>query len=81
MDPGSLALLIPIVAILGGVAIKITKVLAPTLRTDPGQNERLAALEDDVAHLRQELSEAQERIDFTERLLAQSRSERLEPPR
>ena len=81
MDPGSLALLIPIVAILGGVAIKITKVLAATPRTDPGQNDRLAALEDDVAHLRQELSEAQERIDFTERLLAQSRTERLEPPR
>lgn len=81
MDPGSLALLIPISAILGGVAIKIAKIKAQTQVTDPRQNDRLAALEDDVAQLRQELSEAQERIDFTERLLAQQRTERLDPPK
>ena len=35
--------------------------------------ERLEALEDGVSRLRQELSEAQERLDFTERVLAQGR--------
>jgi hypothetical protein len=35
------------------------------------EESRLEALEADVNRLRQELSEAQERLDFTERLLAQ----------
>jgi hypothetical protein len=35
--------------------------------------DRLDALEDEVSRLRQELSEAQERLDFTERMLAQGR--------
>jgi hypothetical protein len=35
--------------------------------------ERLEALEGEVGRLRQELSEAQERLDFTERVLAQGR--------
>lgn len=33
--------------------------------------ERMEALEDELNRLRQELSEAQERLDFTERMLAQ----------
>jgi hypothetical protein len=35
--------------------------------------DRLDTLEDDVSRLRQELSETQERLDFTERMLAQAR--------
>lgn len=81
MDAGSLAMLIPISAIVGGVAVKIAKVMAQARMADPNQSARLAALEDDVGHLRQELSEAQERIDFTERLLARQRTDRLEPPK
>jgi septal ring factor EnvC (AmiA/AmiB activator) len=83
MDPGNLALLIPIVAIAAGAAIKMAKIKAQTQTqmTDPQQSARIAALEDDVGQLRRELSEAQERIDFTERMLTQQRSERLEPPK
>lgn len=36
----------------------------------PG-TERMEVLEDELTRLRQELSEAQERLDFTERMLAQ----------
>ena len=44
----------------------------------PG-GERLEVLEDELARLRQELSEAQERLDFTERMLAQRPQPRVEP--
>ncbi len=47
---------------------------ARRLRQEPGGNERqvgLEALDAEVSDLRRELSEAQERIDFAERLLAQ----------
>jgi hypothetical protein len=81
MDTGSLALLIPISAILGTVAIKIAKISAQSRMVDPQQAARISALEEDVGALRQELSEAQERIDFTERLLSQQRTERLDPPK
>jgi hypothetical protein len=43
---------------------------------------RVEALEGDVGKLRQELSEAQERLDFAERLLAQGREkDRVGPQR
>ncbi len=41
---------------------------------------RLEALDDDVGTLRRELSEAQERLDFTERLLAQDAEARRVGP-
>ena len=77
-----LALSIPVVAIIGGFVTKLAKIKADSQRTaigNPDIDSRLAALEDDVGHLRQELGEAQERLDFTERLLAQ-RSEVHRPP-
>ena len=46
---------------------------AQRLRPGPGGSElpdRLEALEGEVSKLRQELSDAQERLDFAERLLA-----------
>jgi len=44
--------------------------------------EALEALEAEVSKLRQELGETQERLDFTERLLAQgSEARRVEPQR
>jgi hypothetical protein len=45
-------------------------------RQDPEYDERLLALQEDVAALRGQLQETQERLDFTERVLA-----RAEPPR
>ena len=52
---------------------------AQRLRRAPGgadREERLEMLEDDVGEMRRELSEAQERLDFAERLLAQRREAR-----
>ena len=45
-------------------------------RQDPEYDERLLALQEDVAALRGQLQETQERLDFAERVLA-----RAEPPR
>jgi hypothetical protein len=53
---------------------------AQRMRRSPGKElpgeERLELLESDVSELRRELTEAQERLDFTERMLAQSRETR-----
>ena len=58
---------------------------AQRLRRAPGgadRDERLEILEDDVGEMRRELTEAQERLDFAERLLAQRREpQRLEEER
>lgn len=44
--------------------------------------EAVEALEAEVGQLRQDMSEVQERLDFTERMLAQrSEAHRMEPPR
>jgi hypothetical protein len=53
---------------------------AQRLRRAPGgadREERLEMLEDDVSEMRRELTEAQERLDFAERLLAQRREPRV----
>jgi hypothetical protein len=52
---------------------------AQRLRQGPGGGElepRLEALEFEVSDLRRELSETQERLDFTERVLAQAQESR-----
>ncbi len=58
---------------------------ARRLRQAPRGSERqagLEALEDEVSNLRHELTEAQERLDFTERMLAQGlESRRVDPQR
>lgn len=69
-----LALSIPVVAIIFTNLAKMAKFKAEAQQRAIGHPEsdaRLAALEDDVMMLRRELSETQERLDFTERLLAQ----------
>ena len=71
-----LALSIPVVAIVMNNLVKIQKFKADAARgsmSNPDTEARMAALEDDVAALRQELGEAQERIDFTERLLSKGK--------
>lgn len=71
-----LALLIPVVAIVMTNLVKMQKFKADSARgamSNPDTEARMAALEDDVAALRQELGEAQERLDFTERLLSKGK--------
>ncbi|MDZ4864864.1 MAG: DUF6479 family protein [Gemmatimonadota bacterium] len=51
---------------------------ARTGRPDPALEQEVSALRDHVDAMQQQLNEAQERIDFSERLLAQQRTpERL----
>jgi len=82
MDPGSVGVLIPIVAIATWGAVKIASIRsnARAVGSDPQTTRRLEAMEDEIGSLRRELSEAQERIDFTERLLTQKRTDRLDAP-
>jgi predicted nucleic acid-binding Zn-ribbon protein len=81
MDPDvAMGLLIP----LAGVAIIcVTVVKLARLRANKGNQPlsadaaaRFEALEQDVRALHQELSETQERLDFTERLLTKAREEK-----
>ena len=75
MDPGQIALSIPVVAIIMGGLVKISSNMKGPRRApgDPELDGRVERLEQEMTALRQELTEAQERLDFTERLLAQSR--------
>lgn len=67
-----LALSIPVVAIVMSSLVKMARLKAEGQRTALGPDEslRLAALEDDVAQLRQDLADTHERLDFAERMLA-----------
>jgi hypothetical protein len=61
------------------VAFKAAKQGIAVGRPTAAESERLAA---EVDELRQRLTEVEERLDFTERLLAKERqSDRLAPPR
>jgi hypothetical protein len=82
MDPGSVGVMIPIVAIVAFAAVKMARIKADMRigNPDPRATERLAALEEEVGLLRRGLEEAHERLDFAERLLAQRKDERLNPP-
>jgi DNA repair exonuclease SbcCD ATPase subunit len=82
MDPGVLALLIPIVAIIAGTVIKVSKMKLESRQAPMDQESlaRLEALEGEVDGLRRELSETQERVDFAERLLAQTNKGRALGP-
>jgi hypothetical protein len=78
MDTGSIAVSIPIVAILAVAAIKIARIRSQGRATlDPDTAARLSFLEEEVGGLRQALGETQERLDFAERLLAQARQGKL----
>jgi hypothetical protein len=75
MDPQvflAAVVIILVVAIGTWGAVKIAKVMAQSrVAGDPDTAGRLQALEQDVSTLRQEMVEAQERLDFAERVLAQ----------
>jgi hypothetical protein len=77
MDPQFLAPLIPVVAIIAIAAVKIARIRAT--RPDSPSAEvtlRLEAVERALQDVQQELAEAQERLDFTERLLTRAREDR-----
>ena len=69
-DAGVIVLMIPIVAIVCGSLVKMGEGAGPALNE---LTARCDALEQEVGVLRAELSETQERLDFTERLLAAPR--------
>ena len=87
---GTLALLIPVIAVSGlfiflvGLT-PIGRAVAERIRHGPvppgtgaGQEDVIAVVQD----LRREVAELAERVDFTERIVAQSQvPQRLEPPR
>jgi hypothetical protein len=63
-------------------AVKIAKIIAQSRARDPDTAAHLRALDQEVGTLRQEMLEAQERLDFAERLLAQGpETRRVEPRR
>jgi hypothetical protein len=78
MDPRVLAPLIPIVAIMCFTVIRLAKIRAGQQqlgdRTIPDVLARLEQHEEELAALRQELAETQERLDFTERLLTRGKA-------
>ena len=87
---GVLALMIPIVSVGGFFAWMLAlspvgKAYAEKLRSQKGagaDGEGQAELLETVEHLRREVAELAERVDFTERLLGQRQgAERIGPPR
>ncbi len=82
MDPGIIAVFIPIVTVfMGGLFLlartDIGKAIAQRISGGAGSNDdihaRLSEVEGELAGLRQELGETQERLDFAERLLSKGR--------
>ncbi len=83
MDPDKLQDVVAVALTIGGLVVAARSRLGAALARriagegrEPPYQERILALQDDVALLRSQMQEAQERLDFTERLLA-----RLKPPR
>jgi len=85
MDPQALVLMIPISAIIMVGLVKIARIWAPGAQpqgtaTTERLEARLEAVEQALTSLQGELGETQERLDFAERLLAQSREGKRLPP-
>lgn len=77
MDPGFLAPLIPIAAIIAFAVVRIARIRATRVELPSADvTARLEALERGFRELQDELAETQERLDFTERLLTKAREER-----
>jgi hypothetical protein len=85
MDPQvflAAVVIILVAAIAAWGAVKIAKIKAQSLATgaDPATAARFEALEQEVSTLRQEMVEAHERLNFTERVLTQGPEARREGP-
>ena len=77
MDSSFLAPLVPVVAIIAFAAVKIARIRAT--RPDslaPDVSARLDELERGVQAIQDELAETQERLDFAERMLSNTREEK-----
>lgn len=75
---GILALMIPVLALATGLVV-VMRLPRKTLgggRDKADDDERFEMLETEVSRLRSELSEAQERLDFTERALIRVEEQR-----
>ena len=67
-------MLVPIIAILAFAAIKIARIMAAGPGAASGELQgRVDELERVVQGLQRELGETQERVDFTERLIAKGK--------
>lgn len=75
-DLTQLVLLATTALVLGRVGLAVARLIERRATTKPtqipGTDERLRALEEECTALRQELTEVQERQDFTERALLQA---------
>lgn len=84
MDAGVLALLIPVLALATGfvAVLRMPKSAFESKPKKPRVDEgKIEELEEQLTELRRELAEVQERLDFTERALVQSRtSAPIAPP-
>jgi hypothetical protein len=83
MNPDAIAVFIPVSAIVMGGLVMITKYFTQSRRQGSSEavEARLEAIEHELTSVRGELAETQERLDFAERLLSQSREgKRLEAP-
>jgi len=78
MDTGFLALLIPVLALATGliVVLKMPRKFFTRSSATPELEDRVQALQEELGALRRELSEANERLDFAERLLARAEEAR-----
>jgi len=72
MDPDLALIAVAVISVTGIVARTVVKIMSARLaaRSPDELTARVEELESHVQGLRQELAEAQERLDFAERLLA-----------
>jgi hypothetical protein len=79
MDPGIIALLIPVLALATGLVavLKMPREAFMPKQSRTEQLPALAELHEEVAQLRADLTATQERLDFTERLLAGRKADAL----
>ncbi len=78
MNPDAIAVFIPISAFVMGGLVMITKYLTQARRQGGSEavERRLQTIEHELTSVRDELAETQERLDFAERLLSQSREDK-----
>jgi hypothetical protein len=77
IDPGTIAVSIPVIAIVCVTIIKVAHVIGgqrpPAGLVDA--TNRLDAMEQEITDLRRQLTEAEERLDFAERLLTRGKDQ------
>lgn len=73
MNPGVLAMIIPIAAILCGTYITVERMKSKRMQGGGELYDRVAELEHEMGAVREELAATQERLDFAERLLAKGK--------